>query len=230
MHILVYGADGATGSRIVDQALTAGHSVRASCQRRDGSERQAEGLDWVETDLMDADGPRGDMAGIDAVLNAVGIDAGPKTAINPPPLHTDGTRHILSAMQEAGVDRLVTISATFVETMARGPIWFEMVARLGLNEIFAQMGEMETLLRDTPWLRWTAVRPGWLLDAAASGDVRVFEDVIPEDMLRTRTGDLAAFMLDCAARDLHIRATPAIARHEPDAVSGPEAVLREMMG
>lgn len=230
MHILVYGADGATGTRIVEQALARGHRVRASRHSLDGSERQAEGLDWVETDLMDADGPKGDMAGIDAVLNAVGIDAGPKTAVNPPPLHTDGTRNVLSAIQAAGVDRLITISATFVETMARGPIWFEAAARLGLNEIFAQMGEMETILRDTPDLRWTAVRPGWLLDAAASGDFQVFDDVIPEELIRTRTGDLAAFMLDCAEGELHIRSTPAIARAEADEVSGPDAVIREMLG
>lgn len=230
MHILVYGADGATGARIVDQALAAGHKVRASCHRLDGSEKQADGLEWVETDVLDATGPAADMTGIDAVLNAVGIDAGPTTAVNPPPLHTDGTRNILSAMQDAGVDRLVTISATFVKTMARGPIWFELAARLGLNEIFAQMGEMEKILQDTPWLRWTAVRPGWLLDEEASGDFRVFDDVIPEDLIRTRTGDLAAFMIGCAEEDLHIREHPAIAREESDEVSGPDAVLKEMLG
>ena len=229
MHVLIYGADGATGARLVEQALDRGHTVRASCRALDGSERAAEGLEWVETDLLEADGPRGDMAGVDAVLSAVGIDAGPSTVVNPPPLYTDGTRNVIAAMEEAGVDRLVVISASFVETMARGPIWFEAAARLGLSQIFAQMGEMEKILRATPALRWTAVRPGWLLDEAASGDFEVFEDVIPEDLIRTRTGDLAAFMLDCAEGDLHIHATPAIARPEPASKSGPDAVLAEMM-
>lgn len=230
MHILIYGADGATGSRIVDQALERGHTVRASCRSLTGEERQADGLEWVATDLMDRDGPKGDMAGVGAVLNAVGIEAGPDTVVNPPPLHTDGTRNILAAMRERDVDRLVTISASFVETMARGPIWFEAAARMGLASIFDQMGEMEKILRATPWLRWTAVRPGWLLDEEASGDFQVFDDVIPDDLIRTRTGDLAAFMLDCAEGDLHIRATPAIARAEPEGKSGPDAVLREMFG
>ncbi len=98
------------------------------------------------------------------------------------------------------MDRLVTISASFVETMARGPIWFQAAARLGLASIFAQMGEMEKILQATPWLRWTAIRPGWLLDEAASGDFEVFHDVIPEDLIRTRTGDLAAFMLRLRGR------------------------------
>ena len=102
---------------------------------------------------------RGDMDGIDAVLNAVGIDAGPYTVVNPPPLHTDGTRNCSPRCEGASVDRLITISASFVETMSRGPIWFEAAARLGLASIFAQMGEMEKILQATPWLRWTRRAP-----------------------------------------------------------------------
>ncbi|WP_208454566.1 NAD(P)-dependent oxidoreductase [Jannaschia marina] len=230
MYVLIYGADGATGTRLVDRALARGHRVRASVQGLTGRERSADRLEWVESDLMTRDGLEGDLDSVDAVLNAVGIDAGPKEALAPPPLHTEGTRNLLAAMRVAGPDRLVTISASFVEEMSRGPIWFEAAARLGLSRIFAQMGEMERILQATPWLRWTAVRPGWLLDEAASGDFQVFDDVIPEDLIRTRTGDLAAFMLDCAEGDLHIHETPAIARPEPAEKSGPDAVLAEMLG
>jgi putative NADH-flavin reductase len=230
MHVLIYGADGATGSRLVRQALERGHRVRASVHSLGDLPMKAEGLEWVETDVLDAAGPIGDMAGVDAVLNAVGIDAGPSTVISPPPLHSEGTQHILEAMRGAGVDRLVTISATFVETMSRGPIWFEAAARLGLASIFEDMGKMERMLSGVRDVRWTAVRPGWLLEADPSGAYRVFEDVIPEDLIRTRTGDLAAFMLDCAEDDLHVHGTPAIAREEPAEVSGPDAVLKEMVG
>ncbi|WP_371156566.1 NAD(P)-dependent oxidoreductase [Jannaschia sp. 2305UL9-9] len=230
MHILIYGADGATGARLVRMALDRGHSVRASVKVLPDDPLQADDLEWVTSDVLSRDGVRGDLDGIDAVLNAVGIDAGPGTVIDPPPLHTEGTRNILAEMRTAGCDRLVTISASFVETMSRGPIWFEAAARLGLSSIFDQMGEMEKILQATPWLRWTAVRPGWLLDEPATGEAQIFDDVIPEDLIRTRTGDLAAFMLDCAENDLHIRATPAIARPEPAEKSGPAAVLSEMLG
>jgi len=230
MHILIYGANGDTGARLVDEALRRGHTVRASAQTLTGSEKQADGLEWVVTDLMERNGPAGDMAGIEVVINAAGIDAGSNTVLNPPPLHTEGTRNVLAAMYSNEVDRLITISASFVETMSRGPIWFEAAARFGLASIFQQMGEMEKILQATPWLRWTAVRPGWLLDEAASGDFQVFHDVIPEDLIRTRTGDLAVFMLECAEQDLHIRATPAIARPEPADKSGPDAVFKAFLG
>ncbi|MEM7643942.1 MAG: NAD(P)H-binding protein [Pseudomonadota bacterium] len=230
MNVLIYGADGATGIRLVRQALEAGHRVRASVPDLESPPLQADGLDWVESDILDPETLRGDMAGIDAVLNAVGIEAGPSTLVSPPPLHSQGTPNILTAMRAAGVDRFVTISASFVETLARGPIWFEAAARLGLKPIFDDMAKMERGLKATDDIRWTAVRPGWLLNEAASGDFQVFDEVIPEDLIRTRTGDLAAFMLDCAENDLHIRATPAIARPEPASKSGPDAVLAEMVG
>jgi nucleoside-diphosphate-sugar epimerase len=230
MHVLIYGADGATGLRLVRQALERGHRVRASVRVLGEPPLEARDLDWTETDVMDRSTFGTDMEGIDAVLNAVGIDAGPSTVLSAPPLHSQGTANILAAMRASDVDRLVTISASFVETLARGPIWFEAAARLGLKSIFDDMARMEDHLRTVDDVRWTAVRPGWLLEEAPSGDVRVFDDAIPPDLIRTRTGDLAAFMLDCAEGDLHVHATPAIARPEPASKSGPDAVLAEMLG
>ncbi len=229
MHILVYGANGATGARLVTLALDRGHRVRASDVTLAEGRPQHERLEWVETDILTPAAPARDMEGIDAVLDAVGIAAGPSTVFSPPPLYSEGTRNVLRAMEDGGVSRIVVISATFVETMARGPIWFEAAARLGLASIFAQMAEMEEVLRASS-ARWTAVRPGWLLVADPSGDYGVFEDVIPEDLIRTRTGDLADFMLRCVEEDLHVRGTPAIAREEPAEMSGPDAVLRDMLG
>jgi nucleoside-diphosphate-sugar epimerase len=229
MHLTIFGADGATGIRLVEAALEAGHRVRAGYHVHRPDLRHDD-LDWVKADLMARDGLEAHLEGTDAVLNAVGMKAGPTTVMNPPKLHTQGTLNLILAMRAAGVDRLVTISASFVETRARGPIWFRVAAETGLRAIFEQMADMECVLRATETLRWTAVRPGWLLDEGPSGDYRVFPDVIPEDLIRTRTGDLAAFMLRCAVEDLHLRETPAIARPEAPAKSGPDAVLRDIVG
>lgn len=230
MRFMIHGADGATGGRLVEAALAAGHDVRAGHHDGRPPGLRHDRLDWVRSDLMTRDGLEDQLDGIDAVLNAVGIDAGPTTVVHPPKLHTEGTLNLILAMRAAGVDRLVTISASFVETRARGPIWFRVAAETGLRAIFEQMADMERILRATETLRWTAVRPGWLLDEPASGDYRVFPEVIPPDLIRTRTGDLAAFMLRCAEEDLHVRETPAIARPEDPAKSGPDALLREIVG
>jgi nucleoside-diphosphate-sugar epimerase len=229
MRLTIFGADGATGGRLVEAALAAGHDLRAVHYGETPPERRHDRLDWVRGDLMRREGLEALVEGSDAVLNAVGIAAGPDTVLKAPPLHTEGTVNLIEAMRDAGCDRLVTISASFVETTARGPIWFRAAAGTGLRSIFDQLATMELILRATETLRWTAVRPGWLLDEGPSGDYRVFERVIPEDLIRTRTGDLAAFMLRCAEDDLHIRDTPAISRPEDPAKSGPDAVLREIV-
>ncbi|WP_339645859.1 hypothetical protein [Jannaschia helgolandensis] len=48
--------------------------------------------------------------------------------------------------------------------------------------------------------------------------------------IRTRTGDLAGFTRTCAEDDLYIRAAPAIGRPEPGETSGPDYLLRDMLG
>ena len=66
------------------------------------------------------------------------------------PLYTTGTRRIMDAMKDADVSRLIVISASFVETMDRGPIWFRLPAAIGLKRVFDQMKEMEHILADEP--------------------------------------------------------------------------------
>ena len=76
---------------------------------------------------------------------------------------------------------------------------------------------------------WTSLRPGWLMEGEATGDAWIGPDVIPADLIRTRTGDLAALLLDCAAGGAWSRATPAIARDEPDHKESSVEVLVEML-
>jgi putative NADH-flavin reductase len=72
MRLTVFGASGATGRRLVEQALGAGHHVTAVTRRperippRDGL--RALGADVADTGAVDAA-----IAGSDAVLSALGV-------------------------------------------------------------------------------------------------------------------------------------------------------------
>jgi hypothetical protein len=133
-------------------------------------------------------------------------------------------------MQAAGVRRLVVISATFVATRDRGPVWFRAASRAGLGRVLAQMAEMERLLRASDNVDWTAVRPGWLMDGPLTTDYVIAPDVIAPGTIRTRHADLAHFMLTCVEDGAWIHGTPAIARAEPASASGPDKLLREVLG
>jgi putative NADH-flavin reductase len=224
-RILLFGATGDTGSALLDQALDAGHHVRAAERDFPDDFKSHPNLETREANLLDA-GLADLMDGIDTVISAVGVPRDPQTLINPPPLYSEGAVNMITGMRKAKVKRLVTISAAFVDPDATVPMWFK-AATAPLDRIFRQMGEMERVLRVCEDIDWTAVRPGWLLNRERTGDFEVSLDDLPDGTLRTRRPDLAQFMLDCATQEKHVRERPFIARKESAALESPPALIEE---
>lgn len=226
-RILVFGAEGATGREVVRQAVARGHPVRASDREFRRPEALPPGAEAVPADVL-KDDLRPLVRGVEAVISCLGVPNDPKTLLDPPPLYVEGTARIVEAMQAEGVRRIVVISASFVVAKNRGPLLFRTAVIPSLTRVLDQMRGMEAVLR-VSGLDWTAARPGWLMEAEATGDAWIGPDVIPEDLIRTRTGDLAALLIDCAAEDSWVRATPAIARDEPDFQESSVEVVLEML-
>lgn len=228
MTLAVFGAAGKTGGALVAQAVDRGHAVRAIEPEWPREAPLPTGAEAMEGNLLDGDlHPL--IEGCDAVISAIGLGLSAKAVLDPPPLYSTGTGRLLTAMERAKISRLVVISATFVATRDRGPAWFRATAGVALDAIFTQMGEMERILRASR-ADWTAVRPGWLLDAPLTADYVVTPDLIAPDLIRTRHADLAHFMLYCAESGDWSRATPAIARPEPAHASTPDKLLKEVAG
>lgn len=106
MKILICGADGFIGSALAAQLAAAGHQVVRGVRRprRDGDVAIDYRRDHAVADWL----PR--LGGVDAVINAVGIlherRAGDFDAI-----HTAAPRALFSACVEAGVGRVIQVSA-----------------------------------------------------------------------------------------------------------------------
>lgn len=164
--------------------------------------------------------------GRDAVFSCLGLPLSPSTLVDPPPLYTEGMLRIAGAMRGTGVTRIVTISATFTQKLDIGPLWFRGAVR-AMRPVYRQMADMERILRAGD-LDWTAVRPGWLLARPQTGDYRVEDGQIAAGTLRTRHGDLADFMLRCAAEDMWVCGTPAISREEPLPLLSPASLLEDL--
>ena len=226
VKIAIFGANGATGRQAVQQAVARGHEVRALELRWPEDAKVPPGVEKVTANVMEDDlAPA--VEGCDAILSCIGLPLTARTALDPPPLYTESVRSYLKAMETTGIDRLVVISASFVETLDRGPLLFRVAARAALAPIFDQMGEMERILRRSA-VRWTAVRPGWLMEGDLTGNYTVTPKVIPEDMIRTRHADLAHFMLDCLETEIYDRRTPAVARHEDRAAESGRSIAAEI--
>lgn len=224
-RILLFGATGDTGREVLDQALERGLHVRAAERDFPRGFRDHERLEKRTGDLLDG-GLDALMDEVDHVISAVGLPRDPQTLMNPPPLYSEGAVNIVHGMRKAGVKRLVVISAAFADPDASVPRWFR-AATAPLDRIFRQMGEMERVLRVADDIDWTAVRPGWLLNRPHTGEFEVSIGDLPPGTLRTRRGDLAQFMLDCALEEKHVRAAPFVARKESTALETPPALLEE---
>ncbi len=224
-RILLFGATGDSGSKLLDQALDKGVHVRAAERDFPDDFRDHERLEKRHANLLD-EGLADLMEDVDCVISAVGLPRDPQTLINPPPLYTEGAVNMVKGMRKAGVKRLVVISAAFADPDATVPTWFRAAIK-PLDRIFRQMGEMERVLRVADDIDWTAVRPGWLLNRPHTGEYSVSTGDFPTGTLRTRRADLADFMLDCALEEKHVRERPFIARKENATLETPPALIEE---
>lgn len=112
MHILIAGATGFIGSHLAAALHRQGHSITAAGRGTEDARRRAPDFNWIACDFRHdtaADWqPR--LAGIDAVINCVGVlqdGLGDDSRA----AHVDGAAALFAACAEAGVRRVIHISA-----------------------------------------------------------------------------------------------------------------------
>lgn len=120
MKTLVTGATGFLGSAIVER-LPPG-STRALVRRRTRL-LDARGVEQVIGDVEDMDSVRAAMIGVDRVYHLAGLvsrDAKDTTRLMR--VHVDGTRNVLRAAKDAGVERLVLASSSGTIAVSKDPV------------------------------------------------------------------------------------------------------------
>lgn len=170
MDITVLGATGGTGRHVVTQALDAGHRVTAVV--RDPARLAVppqKGLTVATTRLDDRAAVLQAVADADAVIDALGVHtSGPTT------FRADTARLVTSVMRDAGVRRLVVLSASGAHSDGdSAPVRLLVKPVLGwfLRHHFADMLAMEEVVRASG-LDWTIVLPPMLTDRPATGRIR----------------------------------------------------------
>lgn len=137
MILAVTGGTGFVGARLIDQALAAGHQVRALTRR---AQPPRTGVGWIEGTLAD---PGSLAQGADAVVHAAGVVSADRAGFIAG--NVDGTRSILAAAQTAGVRRFIHVSSL----SAREP----QMSAYGWSK---REGER---LVEASGLDWTIIRP-----------------------------------------------------------------------
>jgi uncharacterized protein YbjT (DUF2867 family) len=168
MKLLVLGATGPTGQIVVDQALAAGHSVRALVRTPGKLTTTHPELEVVTGQATDPADVAKAMAGVDAVISTLGAMKG--TVI------TDATKAIIAGSAQTGVRRVVMLSSFAVARDRLGGAAKAMTG-LAMGAVIKDKSAAEDLLRDSD-LDWTVVHAVRLSNGPATGSAKVLPDTV----------------------------------------------------
>ncbi len=174
MKLALIGANGKIGSRILEEALSRGHSVTGIARNPDSANKK-EGLNWVKADALNPDALSNAIRGSEALISAFGIDWHRPETYH---LFTDMARSIIQASKKAGVKRVINVGGAgslevapgiqLVDTPSFPEIW-----RAGANE---QRKSLE-IFRGEKELNWTFFSPAIIIEPGPrTGKFRIGKD------------------------------------------------------
>jgi putative NADH-flavin reductase len=207
MKIIIFGATGNTGIKLVEQALAQGHNVTAFARNPAKMSVQHPNLTVAKGDVLDAAAVERALPGHEAVFSTLGAPGSDKSNVR-----SQGTRNIIAAMQKHNVRRFICMTTIGMgDSKSQLPPLFKFVlVPFFLKEAFADSERQEQLIRQSG-LDWTIVRPGGLTDGERTGSYRHgFGKGDKGLKFRVSRADVADFMLKQLTDDKYLRKTPGL--------------------
>jgi putative NADH-flavin reductase len=198
MRLLILGANGKTGTQLVNLALARGHQVTAFVRSPAKVAREHPRLEIRKGDPRSVDELARALPGHDVVLSALGVR--PPQAFRPHALVEECAASTVAAMTRTGVKRLVLVSAAVL--FPEKGLLFAFFRRL-LKHVARDLGAAEQIVRATS-LEWTIARPPRLVDSADEA-YRSRQDALPTGGFSMSFRAVAAFMLDSVEQQAHVR-------------------------
>lgn len=204
MRLFILGANGKTGTQLIDLALARGHDVTAFVRSPAKITRRHPRLLVLRGDPHRVDEMASALPGHDAVLSALGVR--PPQAFRPHTLVQECAASTVAAMTRTGVRRLVLVSAAvlFPEKGLRFAFF-----RWLLTHIARDLATAEEIVRATS-LDWTIARPPRLIERPEEA-YRSRPDALPAGGFTMSFRAVAAFMLDAAEHHTHLHETVGLA-------------------
>lgn len=203
MKLAIFGASGATGRLLVEQALAAGHDVTVLLRSAGSLALDDVRVQRIVGQLDQPDAVAAVVQGADAVISVLGVRKGGALTVC-----TDGIRSMLQAMQHTGTQRLIALSA-YGASETRDHSWFIRLVRKIIREKMRDKDAMEKLVRAST-TDWTLVRPPALTNGPATGAYRASTSLKPGITGRLSRADLAGFMLSVAERGDFLHQAPVV--------------------
>jgi putative NADH-flavin reductase len=192
-RISIFGASGATGLAMIQEAVARGHLVKAFIRSEAARAELPSGVTAVVGDLLDREAVVRAIQGVDAVICVIGPRPGATE-----PFCAAATRNIIEAMKAQGVRRLICQTGAMIGDYPHLS-WFMGTMRNSYRKqqpgLAADRAEQESLVTASG-LDWTVVKPPRLTDGSAHGRVQAGENLKVGALSSIARADLARFMLD----------------------------------
>lgn len=164
MHVLVLGANGKVGSRVVAKLLEHGHAVTAGVHKN--SSHVPNGVNVVVIDITNQQSMATALQNADVVVCALSTWGSPNEQILSTAMKT-----LIPAMQTANVKRIVSISGNVARVPGETPNIFIRtfhVIKFGIIRKVIEDSEKHISMLDKSNLDWTVIRPGIMTTANKS--------------------------------------------------------------
>ena len=207
MKLVVFGATGSIGEKVVEQALDQGCIVTAFARFPAKLDIQHPRLRLFQGDVMNLLSVEQAIQGQDAVVCVLGSGKSLNSTVR-----SEGTRQIIQAMEQAGVRRLICQS-----TLGAGDSWNNLdfywkYVMFGfiLRKVFADHQLQERYVTQSH-LDWTIVRPGAFIDGPRTGSYRHgFPGNDKTSALKIARADVADFLLKQLTTDMYLGKAPGL--------------------
>jgi putative NADH-flavin reductase len=208
MRLLIAGASGRTGRILVDLALAHGHEVTALVRDRSRYREPSSRVRVVAGDVLILQTLAAAVEGQEAIVSV--LSPRPRTNGR---VYVEGTRNLAQAALDAGVRRLVVVSAEGAGVDERElSLFYRLVLRIPVvARLYPDIARMETELRARTDLDWTVVRPPLLTNHRAKDTYReVVGPDVPGGLWLPRA-DLAAYLLELVETGRHLHESVSVA-------------------
>ncbi|MDI4647491.1 NAD(P)-dependent oxidoreductase [Cohnella hashimotonis] len=205
MNILILGATGRVGSKIVPYALHDGHHVTVLVRTPEKIQMNDENLSILQGNVLVKQDIGRAMQGIDTVISALNTD-GTTTLSESMPL-------IIEAMEREGIQRIITVGTAGILQSRTSPDTLRYQSSESKRRTVRAATEhhkvYELLKQST--LKWTIVCPTYLPDGERTGNYRVERHFLPEGGVEISVPDTAEFTFGLIKTNDYIQSRVGIA-------------------
>jgi uncharacterized protein YbjT (DUF2867 family) len=195
--VLIIGASRGIGLETVKAALRAGHSVRSLARSARRISIDHPKLEKMAGDALKMATVKRAVTGVDAIIQSLGVSAGPEIILKPTRLFSKATRVLVTAMEEAQVKRLICVTGFGTgDSLGRGGFLCSAAFHLLLGRVYDDKDVQERIVRRSKldWVdrasrdpdKWSSRAPTWRISSSSRSTATPF--CIRRKMLRRRDG------------------------------------------